>query len=197
MPFVVETGEGLVNATSFITLAFFKQYCDDRGRDYAAHTDAAIEQAIVRGTFYLSESFRWKGVRKNLRNDVDGYQALAWPRYGVYDREGTFYGTEGYVDGHGYGFGVYVADDSVPREVQWATCEAALYELANPNGLQPSYIAHDRVKMERAGPVAVTYDTSRQDAWGARPVLLVVMDLIGQFVSSQGGNRLSGVAVRG
>ncbi len=200
MPFVTEDGTGLPDATSFITLAFFKQYADDRGRDYSAHNDTAIEQAIARGTFYLSESFRWKGVRKRLRNNAAGYQALAWPRYGVYDRQSSYYD---YVDGYytpnyGYGlYGSYVDDDVIPREVQWATCEAALYELDNPNALQPAYTPHDRVKMERAGPVAVTYDTSRQDAWGARPVLLVIMDLIGQFLSDRGGNRLSGQAVRG
>ena len=202
MPFVVEDGTGLPDATSFITLAFFKEYADDRGRDYSAHTDAAIEQAIVRGTFYLSESFRWKGVRKRLRNNENGYQALAWPRYGVYDRESSYYdyardGTY-YGPGSSYGlYGSYVDADSIPREVQWATCEAGLYELDNPNALQPAYIAHDRVKMEKAGPVAITYDTSRQDAWGARPILLIVTDLVGPFLDTSQGSRLFGRAARG
>ena len=184
-----------------MSVDFFKEYADDRGRDYSAHTDTAIEQAIVRGTFYLSESFRWKGVRKRLRNNENGYQALAWPRYGVYDRQSSYYD---YVDGYytpnyGYGlYGSYVADDVIPREVQWATCEAALYELDNPNALQPAvYAARPRADgARRAGGGDVRYVAAGRLGRAARVVGHHGPD---RAISERirGGNRLSGQAVRG
>ncbi len=216
MPLIVEDGTGREDANAFISHVYALQYWVERGRGtvpgktdhpssfadddpllvgQTSYVAAQIDAAIVRATQYLSESFRWKGYRtygrNSTRDGVDHFQALAWPRYGVYDREGA------YVPNSGEG--------SIPRRLKWATAEAAFYELENPSALQPAYTAHDRVKMEKAGPVAVTYDTSRQDAYGARPVLLLVQDLIGEFLDTAaggggggaGGSRVSSLAVRG
>ena len=172
---IVEDGTGRTDANAFVSLEFFARYCQERGRSLTPYTQTEHCQSIIRATEYLSESFHWKGIRKNGRNDSDGYQALAWPRYGLYDRENN-----------------WVSSDSIPREIQWATCEAAYYELANPDALQPAYTPHDRPKMLKAGSVAITYDTSRKDAWGARPTLLILQDLVGEFLSSSGGNLRSG-----
>ena len=179
MALIVEDGRGLLDADSFITLDYGRTYWTSRGYEFSTCTELQQEAAVRRATHYLSESFRWKGLRRYDRNDSHGYQALAWPRYGVYDREGA-----------------YVEDDVIPRELMQATAEAAWYEMNDPEGLQPAYVAHDRVRMEKAGPVAITYDTSRQDAWGARPVLLSVLDLISEFLDERAGNRYSGVSIR-
>ena len=179
MALTVEDGRGLPNADSFISLDYARTRWQSYCYDLSAFNELQQEAAIRRATQYLSESFRWKGLRRYDRNDSHGYQALAWPRYGVYDREGA-----------------YIEDDVIPREIMQATAEAAWYELNDVGGLQPSYIAHDRVKMEKAGPVTITYDTSRQDAWGSRPVLLLVMDLIGEFLDERSGNRYSGISIR-
>ena len=214
MSLIVEDGTGRVDANAFIGHGYALQYWSERGRgiwvvvgtkddpnvpsirdddtftaDKIDYTAAQIDAAIIRATQYLSESFKWKGYRTYGRNSKrdgeDHFQALAWPRYGVYDDEGF------YVPNSGEG--------SIPRRLKWATAEAAFYELQNPSALQPVYTAHDRVKMEKAGPVAVTYDTSRQDAYGARPDLLIVKDLIGEFLdaAASGGSRVSSLAVRG
>ena len=177
--FKVETGEGLTDSTSFVTVMAFKTYSADRGRNLTEYGDAHIQAALIRATQYLSESFSWKGRRTRTRYDVAGFQNLAWPRYGAYDREGS-----------------WVESQSIPREVQWATHELGYQELTNPHSLQPVYTPHGRVKMEKVGPLAVEYDVSRSDAQGARPVLLAVRDLIGEYLTPGSNNRLSGRSVR-
>lgn len=179
MALTVEDGTGLTTSDALISLAWLKSYHDARGNDYSAYSDTALEQAIVRATDYLSESFAWQGYKLHERGYAGGEQALAWPRTGVVDRNGYS-----------------VASDEVPSEVQKAAAEIALYEAGTPGGMQPVYTPHSRVKSERVGPLAVEYDLSRGDADGARPVLLVVRDLIGQFLAVGAGNRLSGSAVR-
>lgn len=179
MAITVENGTGLTNADALISLVYFKEYHDARGNDYSAYADAALEKAIVRATDFMSESHHWAGYKLKERGHQDGEQALAWPRTYVVDRNG------------------YSVDiDVVPTEVQKATAEVALYEAGTPGGMQPTYVAHDRVKSEKVGPLATEYDLSRKDAEGARPVLLIVRDLIGQFLAKGANNRLAGTAVR-
>jgi len=180
MAIVVEDGTGLTNADAFISLAWLKEYHDARGNDYSAYTDAALEQAIVRATDFISESHHWAGYKIKERGHQDGEQALAWPRSYVVDRNGYS-----------------VANDEVPTEIKKATAEVAIYEAGTPGGMQPTYVAHDRVKSERVGPLATEFDLSNRSAEGARPVLLVVRDLIGQFLARGAGNRLAGSVVRG
>lgn len=178
MPLEVEDGTGKTDADAFISEAYFDDYCDKRGLDYSSYNSTQKEQAIVRATDYLSESFPWKGFKLKERGHVDGEQALAWPRTYIEDKNGYA-----------------VASGEVPTEVQKATAEIAFYELGNPFAMQPTYVAHDRVKSERFGPVSFEYDLSSKDASGARPVLLAVRDLIGAFLDVR-ANRLAGRAVR-
>lgn len=151
----------------------------------AALREAAepLEQAIIRATRYLSESFSWKGYRVHGRNDDEHFQALAWPRYDVWDREGRYVPSEG--------------PGSIPREIQWATAEVAFYELENPNGLQPVFEANKTIQQVKAGSASVTFDTDRVNASGARPRMLVIADLIGEFLAHGAGNSRVGTAVRG
>ena len=180
MALIVETGSGLTNANAFVSLSYFIDYVETRGRSTDAYDDEGMEAAIVRGTQFLSDSFEYKGWLVHGRGDSSGFQALSWPRQGVIDAEGHS-----------------VPSDSVPREIQWATSEVAWQELVEPHSMAPVYTPHDRVRMEKAGPVSVTYDTSRQDAGGARPILLSVRDLIRVFLDDLAGNRYCGRAVRG
>lgn len=175
----VEDGTGRTDADAFISLAYFKAYCDKRGKSYASYADALIEEAIVRATDYLSESYRWRGFKLKERGHRDGEQALAWPRSYVWDRNGYT-----------------VAQDEVPTEIEKATAEVTFYELGSPGGIQPTYTPHDRVKSEKVGPLATEYDLSRTDADGARPVLLIVRDLIGPFLDSAAGSLVVGQVAR-
>lgn len=181
MAFTVETGAGLANANAFVSVADFKAYCDLRGLGYSDYSDAQIEQAIVRATDYLSNSFAWQGWRVKERGASGGAQALAWPRVSV-------------VDGAGYS----VPSTSLPVELVQATSEIAFYELGNNRAMAPAYTPHERIKVEKLGPMMTEYDLSRLDADGARPELLAVRDLIGQFLERGGrASRLSAEGVRG
>ena len=179
MALTVETGAGLHNANSLASLAAAKTYWDRRGKDYSAHDDSKIEQALIRASDYLTYSFDWKGYRRHGRRDPQGYQALAWPRYEVYDKER-----------------IYVPHDSVPPEVIFATCECAFYELSSPSGLQPIFEPLKRIRMFKASDVSITYDVTRIDSEAAEPILLTVRNLISAFITDGDSNRLSIPALR-
>jgi hypothetical protein len=178
MPFVVEDGTGKTDSNAFISVAYFKAYCDLRGHTYS-DDDTLIEQAIVRATAYLSDSYRWAGERIKGRSAIGGGQALAWPRWDV-------------VDDDGYS----VPADSVPDEIERATAEVTRRELTTPGAMTPDYTPSERVKMEKFGSVSFEYDLSRTDADSVRPVLLVVRDMIGPLLATGGGSMVQGSAVR-
>lgn len=177
MALTVEDGTGKSDADAFISLTYFKAYCDARGHTYG--TDTLIEQAIIRATDFLSDSYHWQGFKLKERGHSDGEQALAWPRTYVQDRNGYA-----------------VASDIVPDEVQRATAEVTRRELETPGAMTPDYTASERVKSERVGSLAVEYDMTRTDAESVRPVLLVVRDLIGPFLKRGTGSRIVGSAAR-
>ena len=193
---VVENGTGDPRSNAYVSEAFFRTYVEQRGyaeietvgdehslvSNTSGKTFEPREQrrAIIRASDYLTEGFRWKGLRLNGRRDESGYQGLAWPRQGVFDDEGAW------VNVH-----------EIPREVRYAACELAWFESENPHAMQPTYQPHERITMLRAEGVAITYDSSRVDAQGVRPVLLTIGDLIGRFLKSGGSsNPLVGAGTR-
>lgn len=138
MAFVVEDGNGLSTANAFITVAFFKDYHEDRGNDISALIpDSKIEQLIVKATDYINRRFGRKFVG---RRAYEG-QGLSWPRAGAY-----------YLSGW--------AAEGVPVEVRQATAEYAL--RANAGDLAPD-LTYDQTnapvteREERAGPIVERY----------------------------------------
>ena len=107
MSFTVETGEGLPDANSYLSVADADSYIADHGDSatWTAASDASKEAALRLATQYLDIRFggKWLGVRS------DSDQSLAWPRNGVDDYDG------------------YVVDwDAVPAAIEDATAELAL-----------------------------------------------------------------------
>lgn len=76
MAFVVETGTGLPDANSYVSVAEATAYHSDRGNAAWAGDEAAMQGALVRATDYLEQNYgsRWKGCR------LTDTQALEWPR---------------------------------------------------------------------------------------------------------------------
>ena len=107
MAFTVQDDTGLVaDANAYIDVAYFDDYCADRGLDISAYDTTKKQQAIVRGTSYLDQRFNWKGQKTN------GYsQTTEWPRDYVY------FGND-LVEG-------------IPREVKQATSEYAFRSLSD------------------------------------------------------------------
>lgn len=80
MALVVETGQGLNNSESYVSVASADTRLAALGlTNWATITTAEKEQALRRSTNYLEQSYRarWKGNRHTVA------QALAWPRNGV------------------------------------------------------------------------------------------------------------------
>lgn len=178
MVLVVETGAAMADADAFVSLEDFKAHCDKRGYTYG-DDDNLIDQAIVRATAFISESYSWQGWRVKSRNSSDGAQALSWPRYDVIDEDGYT-----------------VPADTVPIEIVKATIEVARKELAVPEVMTPSYTPSEQVKREKFDKIEFEYAVGVGGAESVRPVLLFVRDLIGPFLSAGGGSSLSGTAIR-
>lgn len=174
MPLTVEDGTGLAGADAFVSLAYVDAYHTARGNAAWTGDDADKEAAIRRATFFLSNSYRWQGYKRNGRS-----QALAWPRYDVVDLEG-------------WG----VPFDAVPQEIKDATAEVALRELATPGAMTPDVTLADKVKREKVGPIEVEYANVSTGAEASRPVLMIVRDLIAPLLARVGRSPLVGSAVR-
>lgn len=175
MAITVEDGTGLSNADALISVAYADSYHATRGNSTWTGDDADKEKAIVRATFYLTDSFMWDGDKINGRD-----QALAFPRYGLVDEEGYA-----------------VENDAVPDEIQRACAELALRELVTPGTLTPDFIPADGVKREKIGQIEVEYISSRTDAGSQRPEISIIGPLIAPFLTRSGGtNRLVGRTVR-
>jgi hypothetical protein len=79
---IVEDGTGEVEgANSYVDVADFKAYWDDRGFDYSSFADALIEQALVRATQYVETRFGRLFIGYRLLGQD---QPLSWPRSYAY-----------------------------------------------------------------------------------------------------------------
>ena len=102
--FVVEDGTGLSTSTSYVSLAEFRQYWENKGVDYSSAggtTDASIQAWLNEATQYADVTVCWGGIL----SDED--QALAIPRTSWVD----IYGRD--------------VDDSVPDYLKNGICELA------------------------------------------------------------------------
>lgn len=180
MALIVETGAGLVNADSFVSVPDADTYhtsLGNTGWDSPGGASASTEQkeaALRRASRFLSDSFKWKGFPVKGRD-----QNLAWPRFYVSDDED--YGIEA---------------DEIPIELKRATYEIALLELITPGTMTPSVTESQRVKREKVGPLEVEYLATRTDAWADRPVVTKVIDMITPLLRIGSRNRIVGKSVR-
>ena len=74
MALILETGEGLPNSNTYVTVEEFEAYAADRLETLPAE---GKESLLIRAMDYLESITDWKGVR------ITSTQALAWPRSGV------------------------------------------------------------------------------------------------------------------
>lgn len=177
MALTVETGAGLPDADALISVVDATAYHAGRGNaawSSDTYDDEDRERAIRRATAFLSNSFTWAGIRSKNRK-----QALAWPRSGVVDQEGNG-----------------IKADEIPIEIIDACAEIALRELVSPGAMNPDFTASDLVKREKIGAIETEYALSNMSADAQRPVLLVVRDMVSQFLKAGAGNLIVGSSVR-
>lgn len=89
MALTVETGSGVSNADSYITLAeadaYLAKYGYDTDASWAAASDAQKENAIRRSTSEYLEGLYYDAWRGQIRSYS---QKLSWPRTGAHDDAG-------------------------------------------------------------------------------------------------------------
>lgn len=131
----VEDGTALDNANTFVDLAAFKTYCDNRGLAYSLD-DEVNKAALVAAADYLrnEERYWWRGQR------VRDTQALPWPRTGAV----VLYGT-----------GVALAETVVPWAVKDAQCELAYRAISK--AIQPDLSRGGGIASVSAGGVSTSF----------------------------------------
>ena len=131
--FIVENGTGLTNATSYVSVAEYKQYYENRGIDYSATAEADIQVKLNVATEYIDNNYNFIG---KIANDD---QALSFPRVGL--------SKNGYA----------IDSDVIPQDLKDAVCYIA-DKVKNGNIEQ----VDDGVKSESFGPVSKTYSETGQ-----------------------------------
>lgn len=130
MAIVVEDGSIVSGANSYITVAEFKAWADDRGITYG--TDAKISEQLYRSMDYF-ETLAFKGVKHSEE------QALQFPRDDLY------------IDGYS------VDSDEIPKEVKLALYELVKIEIDGDSKLAPS---EREVTSEQIDSIKITYKDS-------------------------------------
>jgi hypothetical protein len=175
MPLIVEDGTGLEAAEAYVDSAFVAQFLGDRGIDWGTEV-ANQESALRRATAYLDGAFTWPGRRARGRS-----QALAWPRSGAVDIDGSL-----------------LPSGEIPREIRAASAHLAGMELASPGTLSPTLDTTTRIASEQVGPLRVSYDNPVGSKAG-RATLYVVQDILAPLLGVSdlvAGSPLSGPSDR-
>ena len=153
MALVVETGAGLANANSYVSVADADTYhaTYTGSTDWSGAANATKERALISATQYLDieHEGRWRGVKGSST------QSLSWPRANAVDYDG------------------YTVDsDIVPQKLKDACCELALRVVLGDDLLgvvtEPGDVASESVTV---GPIstAVEYVNGRPDIGNSYP----------------------------
>jgi hypothetical protein len=158
VPFLVEDGTGVPNATAYHDVTVADDYHADRGNAGWTGSDDVKGQAIIRATDYLrTYAGSWKGVK------TYGDQGLDWPRAGVMLEPGDRYllgavmARPGVLIASSGGIltALLLRYDAVPLPLIFASCELALRALTKP--LIRDLDRGRMIKSQTVGPISTTY----------------------------------------
>lgn len=167
MSLVVETGEVVAGANSYVDVIYADNYCTLRQRSaWTSATEAAKIAALLSAAQYLDARYEFLGSL------IDEQQPMSWPRYIVTDEEGRF-----------------IPSDSIPATIKDAQCELAVEALSG--GLMPPQARGGRVASENVGGVSISYFA---DAPAGKTYPLIDA-MLRRMLESQGG--LTATAIRG
>lgn len=177
MALIVESGDGLPDAESYVSVSDAAIYAAAHGLPFLVGSpESDAEAALRRATTWLDANYRqrFSGRRRNGRG-----QALEWPRVGASDAEDN-----------------EIADDEVPDEIVKACIEAAIRELATPGALSPDVTPNSVIASASvSGAVSVTY-ASGKGVDGQRPVSTVIDDILGSLIGARPGSATVGFVSR-
>jgi hypothetical protein len=139
MVFEVEIGNGSQTATSYATVAQWKQENDNMGVAYA-DSDTKIQSYLNQATVYIDNNYKFKGFPRN--NTPTNMQALQWPRIMVNQL------------GENMKFMAFrqILNNEIPREI----IKATIY-LANEAKNGSLIVTDTGVKDESIGPLRTSY----------------------------------------
>jgi len=143
------------------------QYHSARGNTAWTGSDPDKLAALFRASQYIDGMGQCDGMSLFPGVKTGGRtQVLAWPRAGAVDWSGAA-----------------ILADEVRIEVQYATYEAALRELATPGSLSPDYVPATQVKREKVDVLETEYFTPAEGVNPVRPVVSIVMDMLAPVMS--------------
>jgi hypothetical protein len=183
MAFTVQTLPPTANANAYITVAFFRDYHLERGRDFSNLTnypDAKVQACIINATQYLDLRFEYVGYR------VQADQTTEWPRSSAFNNRGDLL-------------------TGIPLAVQRATAEYAYRALTADLLADPTRDASGQAiksKSETVGPIServeyVDYLGYELPEYPLADRLLIVPGLTVDGGSSNRGGLQSGNIQRG
>lgn len=167
---------GVLNMPDFYgTVADADTYHAARSNTAWTGDNAAKEAALLRASVYVDglgicmddgqPVSKFPGTKTGGRSQV-----RAWPRVGASD-----------IDGEP------LSSDTVPIEVENATYEAALREIANPGSLTPDYVPSRLVKREKVDVIDTEYAVAQDGAPGTnptRPVVTAALEILAPVMIS-------------
>jgi hypothetical protein len=139
MALVVETGEGLATAESYISVADADARHAAFGNTAWTGLDAVKEAALRRATAYMEQAYRQRWVGNRYSDD----QALSWPRV-VYQLVDSW----------------TINSDEVPADVANACADLALRSLSEDLNADQSRA----VVRKKIGPLETEYDRASPQA---------------------------------
>ena len=162
-PFVIENGQGLNNANTFVSVEYADAYVATYGNDslWLASSAAEKRDALRQASRWLSMRHRFYG--ETVRID----QALAFPRFGLFDENGFF-----------------VTHETVPLRVQEATVVVAIAIRNNTFAPFPAEPAESNVTSESisVGPISLSTGYAGARTTGIETQLPLVRQLLRPFL---------------
>lgn len=131
-------------ANAYVSVAYFKDYCDGRGYDYSALTDTEIQQAIVRATDFMDARWTYEGFR------YDDTQSTEVPRREVWDAQGI------YLDGFPDPF-----EDACCEYAKTIAIDGLSLIPNNVDNTVPGQLTYDRKRVEGAVETEKHYNPNK------------------------------------
>lgn len=148
-------------AANYGTTTGANEYHLARGNAAWVGTEEQKLAALTRASTYIDAlgqrmcGSAWVSAYPGVKTGGRG-QELAWPRTGATDNDG-----------------IAILPDEVPREVEWATYEAALREITAAGSLSPDFVPSQQVKREKVDVLEVEYAVT-SNTNGSNPNLPVI-----------------------
>lgn len=136
MALTVETGAGLSNAESYISVSDANAYVaayKGANATWDAASTSTKEIAARQATQYLDGCFSWDGVASTTT------QALRWPRIGAYNENGLS------------------LDATVPTKLAQA-CAEVMYLIVTGETITTNVSRGDRVKRSQVDVISIEYE---------------------------------------